>query len=106
MVEKTPDIPAAQLDPIESRGWIIALFVLMLVFLLAGVLFNTVAPKQEDFRLWTGLLGLLTTIAIYSMLYKENPIFRLFEHIFVGLSVGTASSLPGSRFSCRSGITR
>src|SRR5437870_4696392 len=30
------------------------------------------------------------TLGIYSMLYKENKIYRLFEHIFVGLAAGWA----------------
>ncbi len=28
------------------------------------------------------------TLAIYTVLYRENPIYRLAEHIFIGLSVG------------------
>ncbi len=33
-------------------------------------------------------LGALATLGVYSILYRENPVSRLFEHIFVGLSVG------------------
>jgi hypothetical protein len=33
-------------------------------------------------------IGAICTLAIYSILYKENPVFRLFEHIFVGLATG------------------
>jgi hypothetical protein len=31
-------------------------------------------------------LGALSTLAIYSILYRENPVFRFFEHIFVGVA--------------------
>jgi hypothetical protein len=33
-------------------------------------------------------LGAISTFAIYSILYKENPYYRLFEHIFIGLAAG------------------
>lgn len=32
--------------------------------------------------------GALSTFAIYSILYRENRFYRLFEHIFIGLSAG------------------
>lgn len=32
--------------------------------------------------------GALSTFAIYSILYSENRFYRLFEHIFIGLSAG------------------
>lgn len=31
-------------------------------------------------------LGAISTLAIYSILYRENPVFRFFEHIFVGVA--------------------
>ena len=33
-------------------------------------------------------IGALCTIGIYSILYKENRLFRLFEHLFIGLATG------------------
>ncbi|WP_309710101.1 hypothetical protein [Armatimonas sp.] len=36
------------------------------------------------------LLGVLTTLGIYSVLYKENKIFRFFEHLYLGLAGGYA----------------
>lgn len=33
-------------------------------------------------------LGAICTFAIYSILFKENPYYRLFEHIFIGLAAG------------------
>ncbi len=39
----------------------------------------------EIFQIW--LMAFLT-LAIFSFLYKDNPLFRLAEHIFAGLSSG------------------
>lgn len=33
-------------------------------------------------------LGALATLALYSILYRENPVYRLAEHLFVGLAAG------------------
>jgi hypothetical protein len=33
-------------------------------------------------------LGAICTLGIFSILYKENPFYRLFEHIFIGLAAG------------------
>ncbi|MBI3945810.1 MAG: hypothetical protein HY321_07815 [Armatimonadetes bacterium] len=33
-------------------------------------------------------LAAIATLAIYSILYKENPIYRFFEHVFIGLATG------------------
>ncbi len=35
--------------------------------------------------IWLAALG---TLAIYSILYKENPAYRMAEHIFIGASAG------------------
>ncbi|MGB5105746.1 MAG: hypothetical protein WBP42_03425 [Candidatus Zixiibacteriota bacterium] len=40
---------------------------------------------METFGIWMG--GFLT-LAIFSFLYKDNPFYRLAEHIFAGLSAG------------------
>ncbi len=37
---------------------------------------------------WTVLLGGISTLAIFSFLIKENPAYRLFEHIFIGIASG------------------
>jgi hypothetical protein len=33
-------------------------------------------------------VGALATLALYSILYRENPVYRFAEHIFVGLATG------------------
>lgn len=37
--------------------------------------------------------GALATLALYSVLYKENPAYRLAEHVFLGLAVGYGAYL-------------
>ncbi len=34
------------------------------------------------------LVGGICVIAIYSFLYKENPLYRFFEHVFIGVATG------------------
>ncbi|MDH7600954.1 MAG: hypothetical protein QHI38_02275 [Armatimonadota bacterium] len=43
------------------------------------------AAHTKTLSLWCGALA---TFAIYSVLYAENRFYRLFEHIFIGLSAG------------------
>ncbi len=44
-------------------------------------------PANEPQIFWTILAGLVT-LAIFSFLYKDNPLYKLAEHIAVGVSVG------------------
>ena len=37
--------------------------------------------------LWIWIAALLT-LALYSFLYKDNPVYKIAEHIFVGISAG------------------
>jgi hypothetical protein len=39
----------------------------------------------EGAVIWLGALG---TLALYTVLYRENPIYRFAEHIFLGLATG------------------
>jgi hypothetical protein len=43
-----------------------------------------------DFGIW---LAALTTLAVYSYLYKENPVFRFIEHLYVGIASGHAVAM-------------
>jgi len=47
-----------------------------------GIRFHVFAPTLG---IW---LAAIATLAIYSILYRENVVFRLFEHIFIGLAAG------------------
>ncbi|MFZ1684209.1 MAG: hypothetical protein WAU88_08790 [Candidatus Zixiibacteriota bacterium] len=40
---------------------------------------------MATFELW---IAALFTLAIFSFLYKDNPMYRMAEHIFAGISVG------------------
>ena len=42
-------------------------------------------PTHDAVGIW---LAAVCTIAIYSILYRENVLFRLFEHILIGLATG------------------
>ena len=33
-------------------------------------------------------IGAICTLGLYSILYKENKVYRLFEHLFLGLATG------------------
>ncbi|HID93265.1 MAG TPA: hypothetical protein EYP60_04125 [bacterium (Candidatus Stahlbacteria)] len=40
---------------------------------------------MEQFGIW---VAAICTLAIFSFLFKENPFYRLFEHMFLGLTMG------------------
>ena len=40
---------------------------------------------SHSLEIW---LGALATLALYSILYRENPVYRFAEHLFVGLAAG------------------
>lgn len=44
-----------------------------------------IVRHSAELMIW---LGALCTFAILSILYKENALYRLFEHVFIGLATG------------------
>tara|TARA_Y100001968_G_C19407434_1_gene744473 strand:- start:864 stop:1577 length:714 start_codon:yes stop_codon:yes gene_type:complete len=59
-------------------------------FLMAFAVVNVVLVADGAISLdWTGL-GVITaagmTLALYSFLYKDNPLFKFAEHVFVGVA--------------------
>lgn len=48
--------------------------------------------SEETVKTIIVFLGVACTLGIYSILYKENKVFRLFEHIYLGLAAGYAIS--------------
>lgn len=42
-------------------------------------------PLSEVIGVW---IAALLTLAIFSLLYKDNPLYKLAEHLFVGVSAG------------------
>ncbi len=41
--------------------------------------------EMSLFEIW---IGAFVTLALFSFLYKDNPVYRLVEHVFAGLSAG------------------
>jgi len=50
-------------------------------------MFNFLADAETLARMvvW---VGALCTLGLYSILYRENKVFRFFEHLFIGLATG------------------
>jgi hypothetical protein len=46
---------------------------------------SVIISHKEIIGLWAGAI---CTLAIFSLLYKENPVYRLAEHVFIGLAMG------------------
>jgi len=44
--------------------------------------------NYENYIILRLTAGVVATVALYSVLYKENKFYRLFEHIFLGLAAG------------------
>jgi len=50
------------------------------------------------------IAGGIATIAIYSFLWKENPFYRFFEHLFIGMGVGIGIVVTVRNFMWPKGI--
>lgn len=71
-----------------ALGWAIGLIVLFFILnLLRGDPAESEETKGTADVLGTMLAAGLT-LAMYSFLYKDNPLFKLAEHIYLGVSVG------------------
>jgi hypothetical protein len=57
----------------------------------------------ERLSVW---IGVLCTLAIYSLLYRENPIYRFFEHMYIGLAAGYSLGPLGVTSSTAIGLSR
>lgn len=84
MVEVTQQKPARE-EGADSPIWIVFLLASVVVLTIIGI---KMSKTEDDFSNWIRLLGLLATISIFTILYKDNPIFRFVEHIFIGLATG------------------
>ncbi len=84
MTDDTQAQPVRRPDGEESPLWIGGLLALMVVLVVIGAVF--VAPTQAYHGPWITVLGVIATLGIFSILYKENPLFRFFEHIYIGLA--------------------
>ena len=45
---------------------------------------------MRNYDFWLVAAGVLATVGLYSVLYKENRFYRFFEHVFLGLAAGWA----------------
>ena len=43
---------------------------------------------NEQFYWWKLTVGVIATIGLYSVLYRETKFYRFFEHLFLGLAAG------------------
>ena len=43
-------------------------------------------PASFSFEWWQIVLGGLCTLAVFSFLYRENAVYRFFEHFFIGIA--------------------
>src|SRR5687767_10007715 len=43
-----------------------------------------------DYSFWKLTLGVVATVGLYSVLYRENKFYRFWEHVFLGLAGGWA----------------
>lgn len=63
---------------------------ILLALMVVGILVSALrSPDRVGKPEWyIAVLGGVAALALYSVLYRENPIYRFFEHVFIGLGVG------------------
>lgn len=59
-----------------------------LLLFVATVVLGSAAYSRYGMPGLVTFAGAFGTLAIYSILYKENPVFRLVEHVYLGLAAG------------------
>ncbi|HEY3342569.1 MAG TPA: hypothetical protein VGK81_11145 [Anaerolineae bacterium] len=86
MADTVLETPAPRPEGAESPAWIIGLLVVLVTL---GVFIVTLSFRSEPaYQLWLRLLGVLVIVTIFSILYKDNPVFRFVEHLYIGLATG------------------
>jgi hypothetical protein len=65
----------------------VAIFTVLALVVIAG------ATKQVSMGTLGTWVAALLTLSIFSFLYKDNPIYKLAEHLFIGVSAGYFVSL-------------
>lgn len=87
MVDVPHEGPMRRPDTADSPIWTIALLGALVVLVVVGMVLN---KPGADARLveWQRVLGVIATLGVFTILYKENPLFRFVEHIFIGLATG------------------
>jgi hypothetical protein len=85
MTDQTQNPAAGNVLEREAHFWPFILLGATVLLIAIGFLmhYNETAKAQ-----WVPMLGVLMTLGVFSVLYKENPVFRFLEHILVGLATG------------------
>jgi hypothetical protein len=84
MANVAPDTTVARNDR-ESPVVVTVLLGCLAAFIILSLLFAGKAAAQDH---WTRVLSVVATLGIFTILYRENPLFRFLEHIFIGLATG------------------
>lgn len=84
MAEMTNTPPMRRADG-DSPIWITTLLLALAVLAIVGVV---VTRQDANMNTWIRALGVIVTLCILTILYKDNPLFRFVEHIFIGLATG------------------
>jgi hypothetical protein len=72
---------------IGAENWVILALIVLVMALTAFSALQKSDPDERESFLLLGL-GAACTLVVFSFLYKENLVYRFFEHILVGLGVG------------------
>ena len=76
----------------DTPAWGIGLLVGVVALIILGFWMNRTMtafdPEAPGYLQWLRILGVIATLGILTILYKENPFFRFLEHIFIGLATG------------------
>jgi hypothetical protein len=46
--------------------------------------------NEQSYLLFKLTIGVIATLGLYSILYRENKLYRVFEHLFLGIAAGWA----------------
>jgi hypothetical protein len=75
----------------RNRSAIAVLLALVLFLVVNDILVFSHRLHVSGDAFWSGLgimVGAGLTLAMYSFLYKDNPVFKFAEHLYIGVSVG------------------
>ena len=84
-------------EPVDRRvirpGMALGLCVVLLFLAASGItaLRGGYAGMESVLEALGVILAAGLTLAVYSFLYRDNPLFKLAEHVYLGVSVGYAT---------------